>query len=1017
MPHRNLGPDLGLMMASFLGGDDTCCLRAGAENSLGDQLAPPSPRAPTRMPEPQLRRQVHDEMPPRPSQRGGSCVTDMPQACVFNFCDAAPDDDDDEELRTESASPFSKDLPSFLLGGRAPPVMPDTSSRSKSPSRHGAGVTVAAVAAVASQGFSKRSVSVDSSGSGTSSHWSRNLAMSDSPRWQQAPKGAGAAEITPTDSTNVSRKAKELREILDKQSHRLRELERGIAAHKRVILGEAGGVQEVAAPPDQVRKLARQQSGESSKPDATPSSRQRGEAPPRRPAGASSRPVHSLRPVLPAWAGTANHLGVVDKDLVQALYDKPYHEASSHRGAKVFGVVFGLMALPFGPIGMVASGMVGALCGSAAGYCLDRRTARAAVQDSVATERRLKSLVRWADAHVYDTAEVLRLIEMVTLEFRPIADMAATSQNARKLLRLLDGWVSQRSTTRHIWLYMDQVLWSWRDLSRSDFVNAMRVFQVLVANFQITQRELNEEEADLLQRMERLLGHTSVRAVLQHSELHPRKQDTEVMQSMVYADQEVNADQQVDDAPDPRTPRSASARNADEGGPGLRLALCLDEEERVPSRGATPSRSAGCMPPLLLASPHARDHMGSALPLPPALLPPPLPPLIQPDGGKEELCDVAAPIAPGSRGSPKGNVACGTPRRGGGGDDGYSGAGLGMGRSHECEGVGGKSGDARSFAAHFKGSPSPLSGSPKPSMLPNSSHPALGSRSQEDSRASSKDSRHVGTPRSPRRSQFFKSWDDFMDFDLKIKHRMPITTSEFDFLVQKEAESNKNWNIVADRKDLTVSTVLNKTGGITLRAWATMEGVDVHVAFRLFHDIGLRVMWDKTFEKMHLIDDGSKGKKASDILYCVLKIPTVTARDFLQYRRVLLQEDGSILVVLRSAENPSMPEQKKFIRAESFIQGYVFRQRMVGGVPSTDMFTIIACDVKGMIPKWIVNFVAPRRAGDFVTALKKAALEYQRANPLYKRQLSESMKRFGENGCIAEAVEAGLAAEAMPWQC
>lgn len=245
------------------------------------------------------------------------------------------------------------------------------------------------------------------------------------------------------------------------------------------------------------------------------------------------------------------------------------------------------------------------------------------------------------------------------------------------------------------------------------------------------------------------------------------------------------------------------------------------------------------------------------------------------------------------------------------------------------------------------------------------------------------------------RKPFFKSWEDFMEFDINIKHKMPITLSEFELLLQKEAESCKGWDVPIDRKDIKVAKIQGVgLGGITLRAWAVVPGVNAHVAFHLFYVAEQRMRWDKVFAKQAIIASDCQG---SDILYSHLKPPVATARDFLQYRRVRLQKDGSILIALRSAEHPDFPEDPSTIRAESYISGYVLRQEWDGHTPMLRIFLMSSADVKGLIPKWIVNHFAPRKPGEWVESLRKAAVEFQESNPDMIPQLQQNVQRFAED--------------------
>jgi len=249
---------------------------------------------------------------------------------------------------------------------------------------------------------------------------------------------------------------------------------------------------------------------------------------------------------------------------------------------------------------------------------------------------------------------------------------------------------------------------------------------------------------------------------------------------------------------------------------------------------------------------------------------------------------------------------------------------------------------------------------------------------------------------------------------MSFKHKMPITLSEFEFLRQKKAESLDGWDVCVDRKEIKVAKTQTETGCITLRAWATVPGVDMTVAFFLFANHHERVKWDKVFAKMSIIAEDIQG---SEILYSLMKVPAVTARDFLQYRRCLVRDDGSIEIFLRSAIHQDMPEQKGVIRAESYIAGYILHQTFDGTTPVLHIFLMSCLDIKGLIPKWIINATAPRKPAEWVETLRKAALEYQDAHPTYRSDLKEELAKYRqENPYDFEMVQEEISDEAHPTQ-
>jgi len=563
-----------------------------------------------------------------------------------------------------------------------------------------------------------------------------------------------------------------------------------------------------------------------------------------RPSKAPERDADGDDPFGDMWSmARLENLRAFDQNLLTTIYNKPNKEVK-HQAALVGSGFVGLLSMPFGPIGVVAGGMFGAVCGGVVGLCADRRRLKKKLEESELEKKRLKSLVRWASERLSQDDEVFTLIEVVTLEFKPMADIAEGSKNARKQLRLLDTWVAQKYVNRQLMAYMDDLLSRWQDLSRKDFIRAMFVFQTLSTMYSHTHRALDEQELQFVVHLNRLLEHASVKSVIAQAQQFPRQGQSRIMECMVFAD---------------HARQPPSNRKSSKG-----------EEARTPPK--VPS-DAG----------------------------------IDLEAGSEDSDD-----------------------------------------------------DSPCNAS----SPAPLV-------------------TQKDEPSA--------PPKRMLKKPFFKNWDDFMEFDAGFKRRMPITLSEFELLYEKEREPNTNWDVCVDRKEIRVAKVMAGAGCITLRAWATVPGVLKDVAFYLFHQHEERVKWDKVFADMHVVGEPQNG---SEVLYSAMRIPGVTPRDFLQYRRVRLVEDGSIAIVLRSAEHPDCPENKNFIRAESYIGGYVLRQEFDAGEPVLKLFLMTCSDVKGLVPKWIINMVAPRKPAEWVESLRRACVGYQEANPNCREIVKKYMEQF-----------------------
>lgn len=281
---------------------------------------------------------------------------------------------------------------------------------------------------------------------------------------------------------------------------------------------------------------------------------------------------------------------------------------------------------------------------------------------------------------------------------------------------------------------------------------------------------------------------------------------------------------------------------------------------------------------------------------------------------------------------------------------------------------------ARSFRIAPSGSPQATAGSDDDDDL-------LFEDTYEDALIGSRETspatvRRAGvTPRTSR--SFFKSFQDFMDFDVELKHQMPISPTECRFLYEKEAEplTANGWELAVDRKLIKVlkfvppdSSRADTGTSVLVRAYAVLPMTRIETCFYNIYDPKKRQSWDSNFAEISVIPTPD-----SEILYCVLQSPFgVTPRDFLQYRRANreLGEDGSsvLIIIMRSAAHAEKPPIPGYIRAESYISGYVMRQRG----KDCHLFIMSQTDVKGLIPKWIVNMMAAKAPAQWVDNLVKS---------------------------------------------
>jgi hypothetical protein len=98
-------------------------------------------------------------------------------------------------------------------------------------------------------------------------------------------------------------------------------------------------------------------------------------------------------------------------------------------------------------------------------------------------------------------------------------------------------------------------------------------------------------------------------------------------------------------------------------------------------------------------------------------------------------------------------------------------------------------------------------------------------------------------------------------------------------------------------------------------------------------------------------------------------------------RRVFVRdypEQNAIMMHFVSIEHPLMPPKRKVIRAETVVSGYVIRPT---GLRTCDLTIISQNDIKGLIPKMIVNKFASKAPADWVNNLLKGCAFVQKELP------------------------------------
>lgn len=192
-----------------------------------------------------------------------------------------------------------------------------------------------------------------------------------------------------------------------------------------------------------------------------------------------------------------------------------------------------------------------------------------------------------------------------------------------------------------------------------------------------------------------------------------------------------------------------------------------------------------------------------------------------------------------------------------------------------------------------------------------------------------------------------------------------------DFLdLQMAAEEDvSTWKWVYTDK---VSEVYKKktegTPMVLIKAIATLE-FPKEIVYQAIYDTNIRQQWDKLFHKFEVVENDEEKKEA--VLYYVIKAPFgVSNRDFLQKRRVVddWPKEGVSYMHFKSIVHEEKPKVKRVVRAETILSGYILEQ-IQDDPPVTKLIIVSQNDIKGLIPKYLVNMASGKAPKKWINNL------------------------------------------------
>ncbi|KRX00391.1 hypothetical protein PPERSA_03612 [Pseudocohnilembus persalinus] len=195
-----------------------------------------------------------------------------------------------------------------------------------------------------------------------------------------------------------------------------------------------------------------------------------------------------------------------------------------------------------------------------------------------------------------------------------------------------------------------------------------------------------------------------------------------------------------------------------------------------------------------------------------------------------------------------------------------------------------------------------------------------------------------------------------------------IEKTSFLMNIYDETIEQGKWKSVINKKDMEIYKKTNlESAAVMIRCHCYLKDSTAKEIFNCIYDAKDRGSWDKLllgFTRVEQLND------YTDIIYSYVDPGFgVTKREWVQKRfyKFDYPNPGQITICYYSVEHPLYPKKKGYIRADSYIAGYIMEN--VGN--DCKLFILSCNDIKGLIPKYIVNFMAARAPKDWINSLHK----------------------------------------------
>lgn len=205
---------------------------------------------------------------------------------------------------------------------------------------------------------------------------------------------------------------------------------------------------------------------------------------------------------------------------------------------------------------------------------------------------------------------------------------------------------------------------------------------------------------------------------------------------------------------------------------------------------------------------------------------------------------------------------------------------------------------------------------------------------------------------------------------MQVGEVRPARAEDFEHF-RRLAESVDGWNLHYDKQGTKVFCKVKDGSTVRLiKVVAKFNDVSCSLMYDVLHDGDYRRCWDDNMVECYEI---CQLDRYNDIGYYSIKCPTpMRNRDFVTQRSWYWKDD-EFIIFNHTVHHKDVPLKKGFIRGSSILSGYYIEKKGEG----CSLTYVSQVDLKGHLPKWLVNRASTKIAPKVIIKVHKAALGYQ----------------------------------------